>query len=256
MHPGLLAAGRPRWRRPDRRRRRRQPAGLHGDDRLGAAEAPGQAAEVARVAEALDVHARRRRWCRRPPSTGAGRCRTRRRGCRGRGTTRCRAPPRGPAPTRRRRACRTRRAATAARGGWTTSAKVAWRRTSSSVLMSPRQFGPTTRMPQERADAQHLGLERRALRPRLGEPRRQDHRRRTPACARTPPRRRPPTSAGTAMMARSTSSSMSRMLRHGPDAGDVVGVRVHRPHRSREAGALEVLQHARGRATPGRGRRR
>ena len=56
-----------------------------------------------------------------------------------------------------------------------TSAKVAWSRTSSSVLMSPRQFGPTSRMPHERAVAQHLGLQRLALGARLGEARREDH---------------------------------------------------------------------------------
>ncbi len=93
----------------------------------------------------------------------------------------------------------------------TTVAKVAWSRTVGSVLMIPRQFGPTTRTPQDRAirrtsasraapsapcslnPAERITTPYTCLRP---------HSSTTAATA----------SAGTAMMARSMSSAMSRML--------------------------------------------
>ena len=95
-HAGLARAGR-------RRSRRVRPTPSTGSrpaftatTGLARREPPGQAAEVAGLPNDSmymhdDVGAARR-----PPSTGAGRCRTRRPGCRGRRTTRCRRPPRGP----------------------------------------------------------------------------------------------------------------------------------------------------------------
>ena len=91
------AAARRRWgRRVRRATGAGQPTRLHRDHGLGPGQPPGQAAEVAGVAEATRCTCTRRRCARRPPSTGAGRCPRRRRGCRGRRTTRCRRPRPGP----------------------------------------------------------------------------------------------------------------------------------------------------------------
>ena len=91
-------------------------------------------------------------------------------------------------------------------------------------------------------DTQHLGLEGRPLRPELGEPRREDH----DAVHLLAP-----------ALLHDGGDGVGRDRDHrevhvvgdvedagrGADRGDVVRVGVHGPHGSREAGALEVLDH-------------
>ncbi len=93
----------------------------------------------------------------------------------------------------------------------TTLAKVACKRTSGSVLMIPRQFGPTTRTPQERATRSTSASRAVPSAPSSLNP---AERITTPyTCLRPHSSTTAATeSAGTAITARSTSSGMSRML--------------------------------------------
>ena len=122
-------------------------AGLDRDDRLGAADAPGDLAELLRVAEALEVEQDDRRCADRRPSTESDRCPRRRPCCRPRRSSRCRC--RAASRSRGSRGPARRSASTSRRrpaGGYT-GENVAFRRTAGSVLSRPMQLGPISRQP-------------------------------------------------------------------------------------------------------------
>ena len=83
---------------------------LDGDDRLAARDLRGDARELARVPEALEVEHDHLRCAGRRPSSRGDRCSTRRPCCRPRRTSRCRCRARGRSRGRRGRARRSARA--------------------------------------------------------------------------------------------------------------------------------------------------
>ena len=148
----------------------RRAAALDRDHRLAGGHAASDLPEPARVAERLQVqpdHVGRRR---RSPRTAAGRCRTGRPCSRSRRTRTGRArgapPRRSPRSRTRRSGTRTRRRPAAARPArrWRSAP------TSSAVLSTPRQFGPTSRIPLARQTSRSSAWRSRPRDPTSAKP--------------------------------------------------------------------------------------
>jgi hypothetical protein len=238
--PGRRCASSPRARPP--RCARSSPPRWASCARPG-----GRPREAARVAEVLQVQqdhlgrrvvlpvlhevVRRRRPC-----------------CRCSRTARCPcpAPPRDrgwPGPARPTAT----RSATLPEGR-EVGAKVASRRTAGSALSTPRQLGPTMRMPQRRS----LATARLQRLPRPADLReaRADHHHPPHALAPAAPPRSGTCAAGTTSTARSTSSGMSRRCAYARTDCTTAARRVHRVDRALEAEVHEVVEHLRGDGAP------
>ena len=188
----------------------RRDAGLHDDDRLAAGQPPRDPGELARVADALQVEARRpgsaassSQYCMQVVARDVGPVAGRDEGrdadaAAGRRGQHLDPQRAGLAEQRRARP-----------GPAWSGASEAFSRMSSSVLMTPNEFGPITRMPSARARRTSGPLAQHAARAGLGEAVRDDQQHpgaglgaladdllddRPPARRRRPCRRRPGTS--------------------------------------------------------------
>ena len=162
-------------------------AALDQQDRLARADAAGDAGELARVAERLQIE-RDHVGAGRPPNTPAGRCRSRRPCCRRRRRRRY--------PSRVRRAGRVRqpRPPPTATSGRSCRRRVCGQEAGvepAAVLTMPRQLGPTRRIPAARQISQQLRLHDRAARSRRTRGQHDE-----PATPRSRTRGPPPARAG------------------------------------------------------------